>query len=263
MLAIIGAVLAAFVFGFAAGSFSTGQTTSASASAGKNGDSLGESTGSASASADEVKGNTLLSSRIRELEKALAEQKTNQQSNLATRLAFFQKYHDQLRLSALRGNRELSPEMAELLGLSNEEKQRVDQLLAQTDDAISKLDNANQFIAKQDASGVTVETPADPQGKAIRDALTNSLNADIGDDRSNFLMSYLPSTNSSEPFNGFAQSKKDLIITWANKDGKLLYTIKTQFYDPKGNGNAANWYETPNLPTEDQKFFTNDSGSSP
>ncbi len=207
---------------------------------------------------DQVQANTLLSSRIIALEKELADQKQNQQTALADRMALFKKYHDELRITALNGDTKLSAEMAEVLGLSKEEQEAVEQHLKQTSDAINKIDNANQFVAKQDANGFTIETPADPQGKALRDALATSLSADIGADRANFLMSYMEDS-SSGPFGGFAQAKKDLEITWATKDGKLLYTIKNQFYDPKGQGNSASWYSTPALPPEYQKYVQTDS----
>jgi len=207
---------------------------------------------------NQVEGNTLLSNRIRELEKEIAEQKENQKATVSERMAFFKKYHDQLRLTALNGDTKLSDEMAEILGLSKEERDAVEHHLKDTSDAINKFIDSNQFVAKQDANGFTIETPANPQGKAIKDEMASSLGEEIGDDRAAFIMSYMDDS-SSAPLDGFAQAKKDLEITWKDQNGKLVYTIKNQFYDPRGQGNSASWYDTPTLPPEDQKYVQADS----
>jgi len=184
---------------------------------------------------DQVQANTLLSSRIIALEKELADQKQNQQTALADRMALFKKYHDELRITALNGDTKLSAEMAEVLGLSKEEQEAVEQHLKETSDAINKIDNANQFVAKQDANGFTIETPADPQGKALRDALTASLSADIGADRANFLMSYMEDS-SSGAFGGFAQAKKTLRSLGRTRTGSCSTRSRTNSMIQKGRG---------------------------
>jgi hypothetical protein len=261
ILLALGFLLLGFVTGIGAGLFMGGASPASDGSTKAN-ESYSSGFFSSPEVQNQVQANTELCSRIRDLEKELAEQKQNQQTSLVERMAFFKKYHDQLRLTALNGDTRVSDEMAEILGLSKEERQTVEQRLKETSDAINKIDNANEFVAKQDANGFTIETPADPQGKAQKDALANSLSADLGSDRAAFLMSYMEDS-SSAPFGGFAQAKKDLDITWANQDGKLLYTIKNQFYDPKGQGNSASWYTSPTLPAEYQKYVQTDPAPGP
>ena len=74
---------------------------------------------------ERIEANTLLSDRIRELDKELAEQKKDQKTILADRMAFFKKYNKSIRVSAFDGGINVTPEMVEILGLSKEEQQAI------------------------------------------------------------------------------------------------------------------------------------------
>ena len=205
---------------------------------------------------DREQSNVLLSNRIRELEKALADQKKAQDSISTGRIAFFKKYHDQLRITPLDGDTKVSSEMAEILGLSKEEQEAVNHHLKETSDEINKIENDSEFVAKQNANGFTIETPENPNGKAIKDALTDSLSADIGGDRAAFLMSYMEDS-SGGPFSGFGEQKKDLEINWAEQNGKESYTIKNDFFGP--GGTYSSWTTTPTLPSQYKKYLQTDA----
>src|SRR5882762_7954891 len=117
MLAILGVLLATFAFGFGAGAY-FGGGNSTSTVAGKNTTSF-SSQSSADADTPDVHANTLLSSRIRDLEKQLAAQRKDPAADLAARIDFVRKHHKDIHLQAFTGDR-LTDEMADLLGLTNE-----------------------------------------------------------------------------------------------------------------------------------------------
>ncbi len=97
--------------------------------------------------------------------------------------------------------------MVEILGLSKEEQTAVEQHLVEVRKAMEKLEDADTTFLKQTANSVTYEVPADPQGKALKDQLSNTLTSDIGADRADFLLSSSGFENFG-PFSGFAEQKK-------------------------------------------------------
>lgn len=203
--------------------------------------------------------NTLLSSRIRELEKQLSEQKKNQKTVLADRLAFFKKYHGQFYMPTLEGNLKITPEMAELLGLSKEEQQAVEQHLAQIKSEMDKLEDDNTVLAKQTANSATFETSADPQGKTIKARLDSLLSSDIGDERAELLTSYIYN-GSSNTFSGFAEQKREIEISWTVQNGNPLYTFKESYLGPDGNVTTSRGNSGDSLPPQYQKLLQEESG---
>jgi hypothetical protein len=240
MLMLIGGMFFIFTSGVAVGLFFGGGSGDAiSDAAGK--DKGGASTGffSSAEAQERVEGNTVLSDRIRELEKELDEQKENQHAAVAGRLAFFKKYHDQIHVSAFGGDPiKIAPEMAELLGLSKEEQKAVEQHLTEAAKAMAQIEDANTVLVKQTANSVSFETPADPQGKTIEEKLKSALASDIGQDRADFLMTSAWS-NYSDAFSGFAEGKIGMDISWTMQNGVPFYTWKQTGYRP--DGTAAGW----------------------
>ena len=212
----------------------------------------------------QVQANTLLSDRIRELEKELAEQKKNQDEALvsAGRIAFFKKYHDKIRISAFDGGFLVTPEMADILGLSKEEQQSISKHLAEIQDEMIKLNETNTTLVKQTANGATYEVPVDPEGKALKDQLSGLLSSDIGPDRADFFMNFGDFSQYSS-FDNFAQSKKDIEITWAQQNGSLLYTIKNDYFGPNGVPSGSMSTTTTSLPPPYQKLLQGDSAPGP
>jgi hypothetical protein len=190
------------------------------------------------------------------LEKALAEQKTDQKAILADRLAFFKKYHEQIRLSAFDDDLKVTPEMSEILGLSKKEQQAIEQHLAETKSEMDKMEDANTVLAKQTATGVTYDISADPQGKAIKDKLNSSISADIGDDRAGLFMSHLDYSENTQ-FSDFAEQKREIDITWTTQNGNPVYTTKVRSVGPDGD---STWSTAGNMvQPQFQKYLPTDS----
>ena len=261
MLVYVGLLLLGFVFGISLGLYAGGGV-SASGPSVKSADSSSSETSSSPEASGQVQANTLLSDRIRELEKQLAEQKKVKDSAVADRIAFFNKNHDSIRLSAFDNNLKMTPEMAELLGLSKDEQQEIEQHLAEAKSEMDKLEDADTVLVKHAADSATLEVSANPQGKAIKDKLTGSLSADIGDDRATFLMGYTGNSSSDGTFSGFAEQKKEIEITWAQQNGSLLYTIKNDYFGPNG-GTGSMTSGFTSLPPQYQKFLQGDSTPAP
>jgi len=183
---------------------------------------------------NQVEANTLLSNRILELEKELAEQKKERDSVVTARMAFFKKYQREIRLSAFDNNLKVTPEMAELLGLSKEEQQEIEQQLAETKSEMDKIEDADTVLAKQTANGVTYDIPADPQGKALKDKLTGLLTTDIGDDRAGLFLSHFDNSGDS-PFSFFGEQNNEIEITWTTQNGNKVYTTRETTRGPNSN----------------------------
>jgi hypothetical protein len=183
---------------------------------------------------NQVEANTLLSNRILELEKELAEQKNEQHAALADRMAFFKKYQREIWLNAFDNNLKVTPEMAELLGLSKEEQQEIEQQLAETKSEMDKIEDADTVLAKQTANGVTYDIPADPQGKALKDKLTGLLTTDIGDDRAGLFLSHFDNSG-DHPFSFFGEQNNEIEITWTTQNGNKVYTTRETTRGPNSN----------------------------
>ena len=213
---------------------------------------------------NQVEANTLLSNRILELEKELAERKKDQDEALvaAGRIAFFKKYHDKVRISAFDGGFRVTPEMAEILGLTKEEQQAISKHLAEIQDEMIKMNDANTTLVKQTPNGATYEVPVDPQGKALKDQLSGLLSSDIGPDRAEFFMNFGEFSQYSS-FDNFAQSKKDIEITWAQQNGNLLYTIQNVYYGINGVPAGSMTTSSTSLPPQFQKLLQGDSAPGP
>jgi len=124
LLVIVGVLSATFFAGVALGFFLSNDPSRSDVIAKASGS--GSATGfyANSAAQDREQGNTLLSNRIRELEKELADAKTDQRAVLAERVAFFKKFHDKINLEPFSQGLKVTPEMAALLGLTPEESRR-------------------------------------------------------------------------------------------------------------------------------------------
>jgi regulatory protein YycI of two-component signal transduction system YycFG len=177
---------------------------------------------------------------------------------LADRLAFFKKYHGQFYMSTLDGNLKVTPEMAELLGLSKDEQQAVEQHLAEIKSEMDKLEDDNTVLAKQTANSASFETAADPQGKTIKAQLDSLLSSDISDERAEVLTSYIYD-GSSNTFSGFAERKREIEISWTVQNSKPLYTYKESYLGPDGNVNNSSGSSGDSLPSQYQKLLQGNS----
>jgi hypothetical protein len=231
-LIIAGLLLLAFGSGLGCGLFFGSASSDSTASTRTSGSS---SSGffSSSEAQNQVQANTLLSDRIRELEKELAEQKKGQDFALADRLAFFKKYRAQFILMGpfgFGGDLKLSPALAELLGLSKEEQEVVEQHLAETKSEMNALEKSKAVVVKQSENSVTFEIPAAPEGADIKAKLDGLLSGDIGDDRADLLESYFQYNT----FGGFTEQKRRIEISWTEQNGNPEYTYQDNFLGPNG-----------------------------
>lgn len=249
-----GILLFGFVSGISLGLF-LGSAPAASEISEKNTGTASSGFFSDAAAQDRVQANTLLSNRIRDLEKELAEQKQDQNKAqiLADRFDFFKKHHQAIRMQAYDGSLNATSEMADVLGLSKQEQQAIHDHLAQIKSELDKYHEANTTLTKQTANSVTYEIPSDPQAKVLKDKLTDMLSSDIGADRAGLFMDYSDFSAYSS-FPDFAGSKKQIDITWTEQNGKPMYTIKNSFFGPSGNQGWSS-STTDTLPAEDQKLL--------
>jgi hypothetical protein len=258
MLISLGVLLVVFGSGVALGLFMAGAPATSDASEKSAGSSSSVFFSSPEAQ-DQVQANTLLSDRIRELEKELSEQKENSKAIQADRLAFLKKYHDQIRVQAFGGNPiKITPEMAEILGLTKDEQQTIEQHLTEAAKEMERLQDANKVLTMQTANSITIETPVDAEGKAIETTLNDTLASDIGADRADFLMNSAGSYY-SDPFSGFAQQKIEMEISWTEQNGAPLYTWKETGFN--SNGMASGWSSSTgsSVPQQYQRFLQGDS----
>jgi hypothetical protein len=256
MLILVGILGVTFASGIGVGLF-LGRTPDNSGSAAKISGGTTSSGFFTDADAEErVKDNTVLNNRIIELEKELAEQKQDQHAVLTDRLAFLKKYHDQIRISAFSGSNpiKITPEMVEILGLSKEEQQTIEQHLIEASKEMKQIQDTNTVMVKQTANSISFETPVDPQGKPIEETLNSTLASDIGQDRADFLMTSAGSYY-SDPFSGFAEQKIGMEISWTQQNGAPLYTWKETGYRP--DGTASGWSSSTgsSVPDQYQEFI--------
>ena len=150
--------------------------------------------------------NTVLSSRIRELEKELADPQQKRRAALADRVAFFKKYGEQISIQPFSEGLEVTAEMKALLDLSPEEKQAVERHLAETKAELDKLQEADTVLSEQTDTSVAYDIAADTQGAALKDKLRSLLTSDIGEDRTSIFMKDSWSYNSQ--LSGFLQGRE-------------------------------------------------------
>jgi len=232
MLVYVGLLLLGFVFGISLGLYAGGGV-SASGPSVKNADSFLSETSSSPEASGQVQANTLLSDRIRELEKELAEQKNDPNAVLADRLALYKKFSNQLGLSSFGQDLKVTPVMAEFLKLTPQEKEALEQHLAQIHAEVDKIEQANIKLVKQEGDSVTYEIPAYPEGKAIEDQLNNLVTADIGDDRASVFLGQAK-WEFNEMFSGFGAGKTDIQITRTDQNAGLSYMLKETYADGSG-----------------------------
>jgi hypothetical protein len=201
---------------------------------------------------ERIEANTLLSNRIRELEKELADQKKGDLTSVADRIALLKKYNLGSRLQAVMGPT-VTPEMAVILGLSKEEKQAVEEHLGEIAEEMEKLKDADTVLSKQTANSVAYDIPVDPQGDVLKEKLRGLLSSDIGADRADFLMSG-GGYDSYGPFAGFAEQKGGIEITWIQQNGAPFYTVK------ETNGNGAMSFSQATLGEPYSKYLPMNSG---
>ena len=234
ILLAVGFLLLGFVTGIGAGLYMGG----ASAVSGTTEKSTtGSSSGffSSPEAQNQVEANTQLSNRIIELEKELADEQKTQNTILADRLAFYEKYHQQLSIQPFDQNMKITPEMAEWLGLSKEEKQAAEQHLAEVKAELEKVEDADTTLTKQTDNSVSYDIAADKQGDALKGKLNGLLSADIGDDKAKVFMDGSQWAYSSQ-FSGFLEDKRQVEISWTTQqNGTPTYTAKVS------TSNGATW----------------------
>jgi hypothetical protein len=258
MLVSLSILVLTFVSGLAVGLFLGGGAPSASVDSEETESSSSHSVSPSLEAQERIEGNTLLSNRIRELEKELAGQKENQKTILADRMAFFKKYQQSIRVGAFDGDLNVTPEMAEILGLSKEEQQTLRQHLEETKSEIDKFEDANTTLVKQTANGVAYEIPINPDGKALSDKLNSLVISDIGAARAEMFMSD-GDFSSYNSFADFGQQKKEIEISWAQQDGKTRYTVKNSFFGPDGNSKGWSSSTGDAMPQQYQKLLQGNS----
>jgi hypothetical protein len=257
ILLAVGFLLLGFATGIGAGLY-MGSASPVSGTTEKS--TAGSSSGffSSPEAQNQVEANTLLSNRIIELEKELAAQKEDQKASLADRIAFFKKFHERITMQAFDGNLKMTPEMAELLGLSVQEQQAIEQHMAEVKSEMDRLEESKMALVKQVANGITLEVPANTDGLAIKARLNGLLAGDIGDDRAQFLMdSGGYGTNGA--FFGFDEQKRDIEITWADQNGSQTYTVKDISFGPNNTPQSWTTSSSTSLSPQYQKYLQTDS----
>lgn len=259
MLILIGLLLATFGFGIGLGLYLGGGTSRDDASDRAAGASS-SGTSSWLDAEDRRKDNTVLSNRIRELEKQLAEGQQSQNSTVADRMAFFKKYHNELHVQAFSAYPPgITPEMAAILNLTKSEVTAVNEHMAAAVEKMKQMQEVDTVYAKQNANSVTYETPANPEGKIVQADLAGALAGDIGQDRANFLTT-INDSYYSDPFSGFAQQKVETNISWVQQNGETIYTWKETGIAPDGHEMGSSWSSGSSLPSQYQKLLQGEPG---
>jgi hypothetical protein len=249
---IIGVLLLTFGSGIGVGLFMGGGSST--------GDAGAKASGGSSSGQDIIQGNTLLSSRIRELESEISEQK-NQNETETGHVAFFKGYQHLVRLMPFEGETlKVTPEMAGILGLTKEEQKAVEQHLAECKNEMDRLVDADTVLTKQTSTALDLEIPIDPNGNAIKDKLDSALAVDIGEERAEFLMgSYYSGTDieNDDLFSGFATTRREIEITWKQQNGAPVYAFRCNYYRPDGS-QIVGWGSS-SIPQQFQKFISTNS----
>lgn len=197
-------------------------------------------------------------SRIKELEIELAKQK-GEEKNLITsqRLAFSQKYQSQMYLRAYDDDLKVTPEMAEILNLSDQEQKIVNQLLAQTRAQVDKIVKANAVMVGRSSNSVSYKISPDPQGKNVEHAFVKLITDEIGSARADMLVSEI-AKNSYGPLWGFGEQERDVKITWTGQKGDRVYSVEDRSSGP--DGVTTRGASGASLPSEYQIVFDSGAG---
>jgi hypothetical protein len=233
MLISVGILILTFASGVASGLFLGSGAPSASGDSEKATGTAASSLSPTAEGRERIEANTLLSDRIQELEKELADQKNDRAAILADRLAFVKKFPNQLGISSFGEDLKVTPAMAEFLKLSPQEQEALEQHLAQIQGEIKKIEQAKITLVKQDDNSVTYEIPAYPEGKALKDQLNSLVTADIGDERASVFLGD-SKWEFNEAFSGFGEGKTDIQITQTDQNKDLPYLLKETYANGSG-----------------------------
>jgi hypothetical protein len=182
---------------------------------------------------------SVLNSRIHDLEMELAEQKSDQDALvLQDRLAFFKKRRKGLNVQAFDGNLKVSPAMVDVLGLTKDEQQAIEQYLAQIKSELDKYEDANMTVLNQSADSVTFEIPINAGGEALKAKLNVLISSDIGADRAELFTSFI-GTSPYDPLSAFDENRKQIEIDWKEQNGVPLYTTTESYFGPDGKQQGA------------------------
>jgi hypothetical protein len=182
---------------------------------------------------------SILNSRIHDLEMELAEQKSDQDALiLQDRLAFFEKHREGINMEAFGPDLKVTPAMAEVLGLTKEEQKAVEQHLAEIKSEVDKFEDANMTVLNQSADSVTFEIPINAGGETLKAKLNGLISSDIGADRAELFMSSMGNSRYG-PLADFDESKTQIEIAWKEQNGVPLYTTKESYFGPGGNSQGA------------------------
>jgi hypothetical protein len=176
--------------------------------------------------------NRLLDARILDLEKELEDQKKDQDALiLADRLALFKKNHKYLGVQALDENLKVTPAMVDILKLSPQEQQAIEQHLAQIQEETQKFEDSKMVLVKQSGNSVTYEIPTYSEGKELKTRLADLLAADIGGERAELFMTNSGTAIASQ-FSNFGEQKSQIEITQTDRLGTCQ--IKESYFNSDG-----------------------------
>lgn len=192
--------------------------------------------------------NSLLSDRIRELNRELAEAKQNPSTILADRLAFYKKYQHQISIQPFDEDLKVTPEMSDLLGLSKEEKQAVEQHLAEIRAELGKMEDADTTLTNQTDNSVSYEITADAQGAALKEKLTGLVAGDIGDEKAELFMGAGQWSFNSQ-FSDFLKDKRQIEISWKQQGNPETYTTS------ETTSSGTSWSTTGAIQPQFQKYL--------
>jgi len=185
-----------------------------------------------------------LEDRVQELEKALAEQKKNQDAlTMQDRLSFFKKYGQSFFWHALDDDLKVSPMMVDLLKLSPQEKEALEQQLAEARKETQAIEDAKMTMVRSSTNSITYTIPAYPEGKEIKARLISSLTNDLDETRAEL---FLSSGTLDRLFSDFGQQKTQVTITQNIRNGVPRYDISENFSGP--NGSSGSSQDSPILP---------------
>jgi hypothetical protein len=162
-----------------------------------------------------------------------AEKRNRDAMILADRLAFYKKYPDRMAPQAFGEDLKVTDIMADFLKMTDAERKSVSAHLAQIGSATKQYEQANLKLVKQDGDSVTYEIAPYPQGKELRDQLTNMIEGDIGADRADLFLGS-SKWEFNESFSGFGEKKTQISIKRTDSSGAPSYMLSETFGDGSG-----------------------------
>jgi hypothetical protein len=248
MLAVL---LLTFCSGVAAGLYFGGGAVDSPSST-KTEIRLGAANSAADNVPNDIHANVVLSTRIRELEKQLELQRSQDSAATLDRVAYFKKYGSSINMQPFDSGMTVTPEMAALLGLTAIEKRKVEQDLAEAKGDLTKLEDADTKMTSQTDHSVSYEIAADQQGAAVKQKLHDLLADDLGDDRADVFVGDGKNWSYNTVFSGFLDSKRQIDLSWTTANGTKTYTTVVQ----SGTGTYST--SSSALPQEYQKYLPAD-----